>query len=168
MTKIGFISSLLILASILFIACENELLLPSNNNTVDLSGTWQSSGANIAYAFTDSISNIQLNFTDSLYNIEQINTAGDTLFYSGYFSTDTLVNSLFPITFFQTTPQTLTYSGIGKLERVIIPNELTLEIQASLPNIELNSILPAINGGFGSSFEGNEGADFIQRYVKIE
>lgn len=167
MNKIIFLATSLMIT--LFISCEPDEIINEPDPKLNVVGLWSAGSVDIAPVLADSISSVVIRFrTDSTFTITQTNTDNLIVSYSGTYSIDKEGKSsdIYPITLNKTSPATGQYIGIFEINEIIEPEEMTLEIVQTIPNIGLTQPYPEF--GFGSTNNGDLGTTNISRFQRIE
>ncbi len=126
-----------------------------------LNGSWLSEGYDLAGIFQGSVQSLTLEIVDSTYTLVQEDASGSTIYYSGVLTIEAPTDSIqevFPITFYQYSPDTLINLGIASVTDDVDAKELIIDI---VPMDSLNYEIPNIEDGFGSGYFGLDG---IQKY----
>jgi len=130
--------------------------------TPNVINTWRAESDDIAPLLWDSLEVVNVEFaSDSSYMLEVLSDANNVYTYSGTFIAETGELSIFPITIYQSTPDSVVYQGIYEINAAAEPSELSLDVVEVYPDT-LNTV-PTVSNGFGSS---NFGIDNIHRLIQ--
>lgn len=167
----------------LFISSETETTINLTNDTPEsleityaewssvngIVGTWVSAGSDVAvllsyYFAVDSI--VAVFKADQTYEVKQYSGGGTSpsLLSGTYVQSASSTGAIWTITADQTSPSTLTSTGIFEINTDASPNSMQYEIVQSTPDI--GAVAPTPAGGFGSTNAGALGTSNIQVYKR--
>ena len=152
--------------SLLFGACSlSPALEETDTEIIKFDGSWQSENGNLSSNLRKELQSRTLQiYHDFSYSLKDTDRQANVSLSKGVFDFKESVDGIFPVTIYQTYPNTVTYQGIVEINMDVEPAEMTLEYVQTFPDQELALSPPLAEEGFGSTHNFGLGIQNVQKF----